>query len=94
MTELVDICCAAELDLCNAQCKLQASQDESDNLKEQLTHLTTDQQCEGTSTKLKQDFDSFSDQSQQLEVKNFDLGATLTELEVYCKHHNCSKVML
>lgn len=70
MTELEDRCCAAELDLHNVQRQLQASKDECNALKEELTqHLTLINSVKESNFKLNQDLEDSSDQIQQLKMK-------------------------
>lgn len=70
MTELEDRCCAAELDLRNVQRQLQASNDECNALKEELTQqLTLINSVKESNFELNRDLEESSDQIQQLKTK-------------------------
>jgi chromosome segregation ATPase len=70
VTELEDRYCAAELELRNVQRQLQASQDESTALKEELTqYLTQINSVKESNFKLNRDLEDSSDQIQQLKIK-------------------------
>jgi septal ring factor EnvC (AmiA/AmiB activator) len=70
VTELEDRCCAAELDLRNVQRQLQASNDECNALKEELTQqLTLINSVKESNFELNRDLEESSDQIQQLKTK-------------------------
>jgi septal ring factor EnvC (AmiA/AmiB activator) len=70
VAELEDRCCVVELELRNVQRQLQASKDECNALKEDLTeHLTQINSLKQSNFKLNRDLEDSSDQIQQLKIK-------------------------
>jgi chromosome segregation ATPase len=70
VAELEDKCCIVDLELRNVERQLQASKDECNALKEELTeHLTQINSVKGYNFKLNRDLEDSSDQIQQLKIK-------------------------
>jgi chromosome segregation ATPase len=70
VAELEERCCVVELELRNAQRQLQASKDECNALKEDLTeHLTQINSVKESNFKLNRDLEDSGDQIQQLKIK-------------------------
>ncbi|XP_069684092.1 citron rho-interacting kinase isoform X2 [Periplaneta americana] len=87
VTELEDRCCTTELDWRNTCRQLQASKDECNALKEEITQqLTQIHSVKESNFKLNRDLEDAIDQIRQLKMEYAALETSLAEMEIHYKH--------